>query len=276
MPRTRSKTAGTGTLRGGGLSEALEESEEKPEQGRGGREEAQPAAARSETKAESERASSGVPGLDELMDGGFERNSVVLVTGDPGSGKTTFALQFLHEGARRGEPGVFITFEERKEDVMRHMRSYGWDLEQLVKEKKLVILDYPPHEIERFLTEGEILRDTIVNMGAKRVAIDSLSTFALIFENEYKMRLGIMKVLGQFKQWGTTVLVTGEGRINERGEVADRFGLENLVDGFVYLYNIRRGERRERAVEIIELKGIRHSTVVHPLTFERTGLRAER
>ena len=82
-------------------------------------------------------------------------------------------------------------------------------------------------------------------------------------------------MLSQFKKWGTTVLVTGEGRINERGEVQDRFELENLVDGFIYLYNLRRGERRERALEIIELKGIRHSTVVHPLVFERTGLRVE-
>jgi len=232
-------------------------------------------AAPSTRKTSSEKVPTGIGGLDDLTEGGFERESVVLITGDPGSGKTTFLLQFLHDGAKRGEPGVFITFEERKEDIIRHMKSYGWDLEKLIKEKKLVILDYPPHEIERFLTEGEILRDTIMNLGAKRVGIDSLSTFALIFENEYKMRLGIMKVLSQFKKWGTTILVTGEGRINERGEVQDRFELENLVDGFIYLYNLRRGERRERALEIIELKGIHHSTVVHPLVFERTGLRVE-
>jgi circadian clock protein KaiC len=219
---------------------------------------------------------SGVPGLDELIEGGFDRQSVVLVTGDPGAGKTTFLTQFLYQGVTKfNEPGVFITFEERKEDLVRHMKSYGWDLAALEKDKRLVILDYPPHEIERFLTEGEILRDTILNVGAKRVAIDSLSTFALIFENQYKMRLGILKVLDQFKKWGATVLATGEGRINERGEVEDRFGLEALVDGFIYLYNLRRGERRERALEVIELKGVRHSTVVHPLLFERGGLRVE-
>lgn len=218
----------------------------------------------------------GIVGLDDLVEGGFEQGSSVLVTGDPGAGKTTFLMQFIYEGAtKHKEPGVFITFEDRREDLIRHMKAYGWDLAKLEKDRLLIILDYPPHEIERFLTEGEILHDTILNLGAKRVAIDSLSTFALIFESEYKLRLGILKVLDQFKKWGTTVLASGEGRMNDRGEVEDRFGLEHLVDGFVYLYNLRRGERRERALEVIELKGIKHSTVVHPLLFERSGLRVE-
>lgn len=229
------------------------------------------------TKKEREaKVQSGIGGLDALMEGGFEPRSAVLVTGDPGAGKTTFLIQYLYEGAKTyDEPGVLITFEERKEDLIRHMRAYGWDLEALEKQKKIAILDYPPHEIERFLTEGEILRDTILNIGAKRVAIDSLSTFSLIFENEYKLRLGVLKVLDQFKKWGTTVLASGEGHISEQGEVQDRFDLSSLVDGSIYLYNLRRGERRERALEIIELKGIKHSTVVHPLVFERTGLRVE-
>jgi len=222
------------------------------------------------------RVKSGIPGLDELMGGGFEPQSVVLVTGDAGSGKTTFGLQFLYNGAvQYGEAGVLITFEERRADIIRRMREYGWDLEGLEREKKLKILEYPPHEVERFISEGEIIHDVIADLGAKRIVMDSMTSFALVFESEYKMRLGILKAMDSFKKWDCTTLLISEGSISEEGDVRDRFGIEYLVDGTVFLYNKRMRDYRQKLVEIVELKGIRHDNAIHPLSFGKGGISVE-
>jgi KaiC/GvpD/RAD55 family RecA-like ATPase len=219
---------------------------------------------------------SGIPGLDPLIAGGFEPQSVVLVTGDAGSGKTTFGLQFLYNGATQyGEPGILITFEERREDIVRRAREYGWDLEKLEGEGKLKILEYPPHEVERFISEGEIIRDMIADMGVKRVVMDSMTSFALVFESEYKMRLGILKAIGSLKKWGCTTLLISEGSAAGQGEVKDRFGIEYLVDGTIYLYNKRMRDYRQKFLEIVELKGVRHDNAVHPLSFGMFGITVE-
>jgi len=236
------------------------------------RQSAQPAAA----AEESPKVKSGIPGFDRLVGGGFERDSVVLVTGDPGSGKTTFATQFLCNGATQyEEPGILITFEERREDLVKHMKSYGWDIEALENEKKIKILEYPPHEVERFISEGEIIRDIISDLKAKRVVIDSMTSFALVFENEYKMRLGVLKAIDSLKRWGCTTLLISEGTITEQGEVRDRFGIEYLVDGTIYLYNKRVRDYRQKLIEIVELKGIKHDNAIHPLSFGRKGISIE-
>ncbi|MCX6767415.1 MAG: AAA family ATPase [Candidatus Micrarchaeota archaeon] len=225
---------------------------------------------------ESPKVKSGIPGLDRLIGGGFERESVVLVTGDAGSGKSTLAMQFLCNGASQyDEPGILITFEERREDIIKHMKSYGWDIEALEKEKKIKILEYPPHEVERFISEGEIIRDLISDLKAKRMVIDSMTSFALVFDNEYKMRLGVLKAIDSLKKWGCTALLISEGSVTEQGEVRDRFGIEYLVDGTIYLYNKRVRDYRQKLVEIVELKGVKHDNAIHQLVFGRKGISVE-
>ncbi len=219
---------------------------------------------------------SGVPGLDALIGGGFEPESVVLVTGDPGSGKSTLGLQFLYNGAtQEGAAGILITFEERREDIVRRAREYGWDLERLEADKKLRILEYPPHEVERFISEGEIIRDIVTDLKAKRIVIDSMTSFALVFESEYKMRLGILKAIDSLKKWGCTTLLISEGSISEQGEVRDRFGIEYLVDGTIFLYNKRMRDYRQKLIERVEMKGVRHDNAIHAVAFGRNGISVE-
>jgi circadian clock protein KaiC len=100
------------------------------------------------------RISTGIPNLDKLIEGGFKKNSINLVAGDPGSGKSIFAMQFLMEGIKKGEPGVFITFEEKKKKFYEDMLEFGWELEKYEKEKKFVFLEYTPEQVKKILTEG--------------------------------------------------------------------------------------------------------------------------
>ncbi len=215
----------------------------------------------------------GIPGLDELIEGGFEKGAVILVAGDTGTGKSTFAMQYLYNGAYKyNEPGVYLTFEEKREDVFRHMGRYGWDLEKLEKKKKLLILQYPPHDIDRFILEGEIIEDTIKDMGAKRLVIDSITSFALIFDSKYKRKLGIVKVLELLKKWGTTTMLTSEANTTDAGEIRAKFGLGYLADGLIHLYNIRQGDQRLKALEIVKMRGISHSNLIVPFEFKRKGI----
>ncbi|MFA6048330.1 MAG: ATPase domain-containing protein [Candidatus Micrarchaeia archaeon] len=218
------------------------------------------------------RVSSGIPGLDEQMEGGFEGQSQVVITGDSGSGKTTFCLQYLYGGAKLGEPGVFITFEEKKRDIFRRALRYGWDLAKLEREKKLAVLEYPPHEMERFLSEGQIVEDIIRDMGAKRLVIDSITSFALLFEDDYKRRQGLTSALNTMRKWGCTTMMTSEAHLLPNSDIRTRFGLSFLSDALVYLYNMRRGDKRVRALEIFKMRGTDHATSIMPMSFGKTGI----
>src|SRR3989344_9039857 len=124
------------------------------------------------------RITSGIPGLDKLVEGGFKKNSINLVVGEPGSGKTIFAIQFLLEGCKKGEPGVYITFEEKKEKLYEDMGSFGWDLAKYEKQGKFRFLEYTPEQVKKVLVEGGGTVDAIITkIKAKRIVIDSVTSF---------------------------------------------------------------------------------------------------
>lgn len=208
---------------------------------------------------------SGISGLDEMLGGGFERRSAVLVSGEAGCGKSTMALQFLYKGITEyNEPGIYISFEEDKADVYRHMLPFGMDFEKLEREKRFIYFRYPPHEIENFISEGKVIQDSIEELGAKRIVIDSITSFALLFTDEYKRKLGIISLLQSMKKWGCTTLLTSEGSFDSRGNFEAKFGLSYLVDGILYLYNVRKGNVKERAFEVVKMRGVKHRTNICP------------
>ena len=96
-----------------------------------------------ETKSSDlERIPSGIPGLDELIEGGFLKGSTNLVSGAAGTGKTIFCSQFIWEGLQRGESCMFITLEERPEDIMGDVKRFGWDFDKYIEEKKLLAMEF--------------------------------------------------------------------------------------------------------------------------------------
>jgi circadian clock protein KaiC len=90
---------------------------------------------------QTERVPSGIAGLDHLIEGGFPKGRSILVTGEPGTGKTIFSLQFLVDGLSRGEKGVYVAADEGPVDILEQAASLGWDLEQFVERKDLAILN---------------------------------------------------------------------------------------------------------------------------------------
>ena len=221
------------------------------------------------------RIPTGVKGFDELVHGGLVKNSVVLVQGDTGTTKTIFCLEYLYKGASiYDEPGIFISFSESESAIMQHASAFGWDLEELKKKKKFAFVKYSPHEVVNVLSEGGgSIRDTIESIGAKRLVIDSLTAYALFFENKYKANESILNLFEMLRDWNTTALVTAEVSvgIDHRREASLGF----LTDGIINFYHFRRGKDYEilRAIEVVKMRDTKHNEDINLFEIEKDGIK---
>ncbi|OIO66507.1 hypothetical protein AUJ68_00675 [Candidatus Woesearchaeota archaeon CG1_02_57_44] len=224
-----------------------------------------------EVPKDTDRAASGIPGLDGVMGKGFLRDSVNLIAGGPGSGKTIFAMQFLQQGACNGEPGVYISFEQTEEEILADMDAFGWDLPGLIRKKKLSILSYTPEQVEQVMKSGGgIVRDVIASIGARLVVIDSITAFNLLHDHELAQRKACIGLFRLLKKWDCTSLVIAEAeedpdRPNNKVETFE-------VDAVIFLYNIRKADIRERALEIFKMRGSKHSAKIFPMTISEHGV----
>jgi KaiC/GvpD/RAD55 family RecA-like ATPase len=210
------------------------------------------------------RVPSGIPGLDELCGGGFERRSSGLVIGGAGSGKTTFLSQFIYAGAAfYNEPGIFLSLEEPKESIIKHSADFGWDLKQMEEDGMLAVINYKPHEIRKLAEEGGgLIWDTITEIGAKRVVIDSLSSYVILFGSLYLAREAQLNLFEMIRKWKCTTLFSGEA--TKSTSVRTKFGMEFLADSVVALHHPRRHNVRARALEVYKMRGVSHSQKICP------------
>jgi len=223
-------------------------------------------------KFSDKRVKTGIDGLDDVMGGGFEPGSVNLLCGGPGTGKSIFALQFLVNGVEKfDEPGVYITFEESKSNIFKHVAGFGWDLKKLEDQGKLAIIEYTPENVKKLLTEGGGEVDLVVeNIKAKRIVIDSLTAFALLFNDGLARMEAFLDLFKLIKRWGCTALLIAEDEQDVKKHNPQ--GIEFEVDGVILMYNIRKGDVRERALEILKIRGVSHSNRIFPMKITNKGI----
>ncbi len=223
------------------------------------------------------RVPSGIPGLDDLIGGGFVEDDVYLITGSTGTGKTIFCCQFLWEGLQRGEKCIFFSLEERIEDIIKDAAVFGWDFEKYRQNGQFVIEYKDPFEMADITT---LVREKIKNFGAKRVAIDSTSIFGMVFKNEQDLRKRLYELIKAFKGTGSVVLMTAEipEESDEKGyKTLSRYGVEEfIVDGVIVLYYIRIGEEEANNIEIRKMRRTKHAHGYFPIKFTDKGLKVEK
>jgi circadian clock protein KaiC len=237
-----------------------------------------PKPARAATKAVErlEKAPTGITGLDEVTLGGLPRGRATLICGGAGCGKTMLAVEFLVKGVRDyGEPGVFVAFEETKDELVVNAASLDFDLGRLVREGKLAIdhVHIDPNEIAEtgeYNLEGLFIRlkYAIESVGAKRVVLDTIETLFSGFSNTALLRAEIRRLFQFLKSFGVTAIVTGE-----RGENSlTRFGLEEYVADCVILLDHRVNDQiTTRRMRIMKYRGSSHGTNEYPFIIDEQG-----
>jgi circadian clock protein KaiC len=220
----------------------------------------------------------GIRGLDDVTGGGLPRGRPTLVCGAAGCGKTLLALEFLMRGAIEfAEPGVFIAFEERPEELAANVRSLGFDLDRLVGDRRLIV-DYIRLERNEIEETGEYdlealfirLGHAVDTIGARRVVVDTVESLFAGLTDHGILRAELRRLFRWLKDRGVTAVITGE-----RGEGSlTRYGLEEYVSDCVILLDHRVTEQiSTRRLRVVKYRGSLHGTDEYPFVIDRNGFR---
>ena len=219
----------------------------------------------------------GIKGLDEITGGGLPLGRPTLICGAAGCGKTLMAMEFIVRGATEfNEPGVFMSFEERPDELAQNVRSLGFDLDGLVEQKKLAMcyVRVERSEIEEtgeYDLEGLFIRlnTAIDSVGAKRVALDTIESLFSGLSNDTILRAELRRLFQWLKTKGVTAVITGE-----RGDSSlTRQGLEEYVSDCVILLDHRAKEQLStRRLRIVKYRGSTHGTNEYPFLIDETGI----
>jgi len=222
------------------------------------------------------KSPTGIQGFDEITGGGLPTGRPTLVCGGAGCGKTLFGIEFLVRGITQfNEPGVFMSFEETNEELIKNVASLGFDLEDLVKHKKIALdhVHIERSEIEEtgeYDLEGLFVRlgYAIDSIGAKRVVLDTIESLFAGLPNQLILRAELRRLFRWLKNKGVTSIITGE-----RGEeTLTRQGLEEYVSDCVIMLDHRVTEQTStRRLRVVKYRGSIHGTNEYPFLIDENG-----
>ncbi|ACB74390.1 ATPase domain-containing protein [Opitutus terrae] len=223
------------------------------------------------------RSTTGIVGLDDILNGGFTENRMYLVEGDPGSGKTTLALQYLLEGRKLGEHGLYLTLSESKEELLAGAASHGWSLEgieivELNAGEKGLSADenltmYNPSEVELSETTRAVL-ESVERTQPRRVVFDSLSEMRLLAQSSLRYRRQILALKQFFVGRRCTVLLLDDGT----SEGPD-LQLQSIAHGVVTLEQLAPSYGAERRrLRVVKFRGSPYRGGYHDFVIAAGGL----
>lgn len=249
-----------------------------------------------------DRVKTGIKGLDELIEGGLVPNSVVLLTGTPGTGKTLFGLEYLYHGAMNGENGLFICIESSPQMLKDQAQRLGMNFASLEGFKKVNFLSVPRDNSKYSMFK--IIDDAAKAIDAKRVVFDNLSTFTInlgkfvslwgadsnVMPPTMTIALGerqtppptekamAYSIIEQLRMIGATTLVISFGEresLEAGGALSTDKASEFLCDGIIELYNTFIGTQRLRTLTVRKMRNTDHSQHIHNLTVDDEGITVE-
>jgi len=233
-----------------------------------------------------ERVPSGINGLDSKIQGGFFRGSINMITGKTGTGKSAFCASFIYKGALMGEPGFYMTTEERESDLKSDIASmFEWDFEKLEKKKLVKFLSVKPIFPLKSIQGEEInklikiyLSDIFAQIGngiksihAKRVVIDSVSLIEMFVKDKYLSRAALIQLVEKLKVAEVTALLVET--VPETSEALSGGGIiEYIVDSVIKLDFVPVAEEFKRTLTVRKMRRTDHSVLIHPFDIRKNGI----
>jgi circadian clock protein KaiC len=221
-----------------------------------------------------ERVKTGIPGLDEMLHGGFLPQTANLVEGAPGTGKTTLGMQFIYHGiVAYGEPGLILTFEEFPQQYYDDAASFGWDFRQMEREGKLRVVMTSPEVTKADLEQvGGRIEGLVQQIGAKRILVDSLSHFERLCESSTHLRAVVFGFVNALKREGLTSILTRENMalLGESEATDDPLGF--LVDSYTLLRYVELESTIRKALLVLKMRGSDHDKGIRQFEITSRGV----
>ncbi len=214
---------------------------------------------------------SGIAGLDTLLQGGFPGGRSIMLSGISGSGKTTFALQFLVQGALCGERGLLFSFEETAERLYQMAEGFGWDLRSL-EQQGLIHITFIPQTSIRVEQNLETMIELIARLQPQRFVIDSFSIFLHKIDNIALQREKVFQMTSLIQRMDMVGLLISDIPTSEPHQIS-RFGIEEtIVDGAIILSTELAGHKRRRYLEVFKMRSVKHITGRHRMNITARGI----
>ena len=241
------------------------------------------------------RVQTGIKGFDELVQGGFPKNSSILVCGGPGCGKTIFASEYIYNGAKKfNEKGMYVSFEQNSDSIKNQARQFGWNLSAMEKSGKIKLLSIPTSKLKRETLEE--IKTIVKKEKIKRLVIDSLSTLVInapiyttpselsvqdvvgdniIFSppviGDYVAKRFIYQLIESLRDLDCTTILISEAA--EKGEYITRDTLSEFAcDGVIILSFESMGGDYSRSLIIRKMRGTKNDEDVHPVEISKKGI----
>jgi circadian clock protein KaiC len=222
------------------------------------------------------RCPTGIPGFDNICQGGFVKKSVNAIVGGPGTGKTTFLMQFLWNGSNNyNENGLFVSFESESEGFYEDALTYGWDFEKLDSDGICKFIKINPESNIREIKSR--LMSYVSKYNIQRICMDPISTFTMPIEKQNRVRLIVFDIVSLLKRMKTTVLIADEVS-NTLGIDSSQVNNQNsyigfLADSFVEFYSSGLGGETDRALRITKMRRTKHAMGPIPFAIEDDGIK---
>ena len=219
----------------------------------------------------SDRVSTGNVEFDKLIGGGFPKNSVILLAGSPGAGKTAFSASFIYHGAvNHREPGVYVCFNESKDRFLRDMKKFGMDFETLIEGGKVSVLDLSlVTEVDVQSALNQIL-EAITTLGAKRLVIDSITSLFAGLKSELEKRHILRLLYRLVQKTGCTTIIIAE---MPWGSSCIGSGIEEFIaDGIILMESRYNNETLERHIRVLKMRGTGHTLKTHKYTIDKESV----